>query len=173
MHFFQPDGLARPQMQRFARKPTAARAGLEPMEFSASITLLSPPAQVFDCLRNLRCLCDWWPGASRLQPLPPGLCGVGDCGLLLVDGEEVLLKVLAFKPGCRLILSLVLARAPLLMDLTVASVEAACRVQLQLEIPTPLNHFRQRGDALWLKLTGHRAAAALEAHLRQSPRITD
>lgn len=171
MSFVHADHPLDPHIQRFARSATAPEAGLQLMGYQATISLVHAASAVFDCLRNLRCLCDWWPGASRLQPLPPGLCGVGDCGILHVDGDDALLKVLAFKPGSRLILTLALARAPLLLDLTVTTLQAASRVRLKLEIPTPLNPLRQQSDALWLRLKGDRAAAALAAHLRQSPRV--
>ena len=88
---------------RSARNHTGS---LEMQCFQLTLALPFASANVFDCLRDLSCLVHWWPHAKSIQPLPPGLCNVGDMAIFSLTKSDALLRVLIFKPGKRMVLAL-------------------------------------------------------------------
>ena len=158
----------------FASTARIARASvaLEDMLcFQTEISLPYGEQAVFDCLRDLGCLVHWWPRAIALSPIPPGLCNVGDMAVLSVRGEAVLLRVLSFKPGKRILLALALAYSPVVLDLSVSAKAGNCGVQLNLETPFARGQLASARQSIWLRLLGTSAAAGLDRHLRASPRL--
>jgi hypothetical protein len=140
--------------------------------FKSELSLPYAGAAVFNCLRDLGCLVDWWPNARALTPFPPGLCNVGDMAVLNIRGESVLLRVLCFKPGKRILLALGLRQAPVFLELFVSQPLAlGCTVMLKLETPITHSQFASAKSWLWLRLLGARASAGLDRHLRVSPRM--
>jgi hypothetical protein len=148
----------------------------ETHSFHAHIKLGFASEAVFNCLRDLACLLDWWPHARALHPIPPGLCKVGDMGILQVGQHFGLLRVLAFKPGKRIFLALSLSLAPVLLELSVLPAPAVCgsqccSVRVGLEspcMPNARNHVRRQR---WLEILGAKAERALHAHLLRSSRL--
>ena len=159
----------------FDSSAKAARASValdDMLRFQTEICLPYSEHAVFDCLRDMGCLLHWWPKARSLCPIPPGLCNVGDMAVLDVRSESVLLRVLAFKPGKRILLAIGLSHAPVLLDLSVStSLEHTCCVRLMLETPQGHGHLASARQWIWLRLLGASAAAALDRHLRVSPRL--
>ncbi|MBV6413100.1 MAG: hypothetical protein OMOMHJEC_00890 [Xanthomonadales bacterium] len=96
-----------------ASEPAAAdsichRAGLE----------FELPAQaVFDYLRDLRRLREWWPDARAVLASPPGICGVGDVGCLRGRWQDLWFRVLSYRAGTRLVLAMHTRATVLLVDL--------------------------------------------------------
>jgi len=151
-----------------------ARASAQVDDMLSHQSTINLPCQaqaVFECLRDMGCLVHWWPKASSLHPIPPGLCNVGDMAVLEVRGEPVLLRVLSFKPGKRILLVLGMARAPVLLDLSVSTKHGLCAVQLKLETPYTHGQLASARQWLWLRLLGASAAAGLNRHLRGSQRL--
>jgi uncharacterized membrane protein len=65
----------------FTRGVKAARAQAysdELLKVQTTLQLDAPSESVFDCLRDLACLQDWWPHLRRIHALPGGLHGAGD-----------------------------------------------------------------------------------------------
>jgi hypothetical protein len=122
--------------------------------------------RVFDCLRNLGCLCRWWPHARALYPEPPGLCDVGDIAVLQLTDGPALLKVLCFQPGRRIVLSLHRPGLPLLLELSVGGDQSHSQIRLQLEVERRSGAIASARQAFWLSLLSRRAAASLRRHLR-------
>jgi hypothetical protein len=150
-------------------------ADLEPtLSFYTDIEVHFAHQAVFDCLRDMGCLVDWWPHASAIHPIPPGLCNVGDMAVLNIREHPVLLRVLSFKAGQRIVLALGLDVAPILLELSVShSCPESCRVRLALETPVVSGLWGTSRQRVWLRILGARAGAALARHLRQSPRLAD
>lgn len=136
------------------------------LRVGTSIEIAAPPQRVFNCLRNLGCLCRWWPRARALYPEPPGLCDVGDMAVLQLSDGPALLKVLCFQPGRRIVLSLRQPGQALLLDLGVTGGEAHSRIRLQLEIERCTGAIASARQAFWLSLLSRRAAGGLRRHLR-------
>ena len=99
---------------------------------------------MFDCLRDLSCLVHWWPRAKSIQPLPPGLCNVGDMAVFSLRKSDALLRVLIFKPGKRMVLALDLQHGLVLLDLSVHGDDQQCRLQFRLETPLSSQGMRER-----------------------------
>lgn len=148
---------------RTARK-TLAEAGL--LAWSRTLALPEGPAAIMDCLRRLGCLTDWWPDALDIRPLPAGLCQPGDAGLLETSSEELLLRVLAFRPR-RLILALAGQRMITIVDLAIRESEGGCELTIRLERPAPGWPVADQWAARRLSTFGSKAAARMEWHLRQ------
>lgn len=169
-----------------------ARAHTESLEmhcFQAHIELPGSHERVFNCLRDLTCLMHWWPHAQSLRPLPPGLCNVGDMAILRARQDNALLRVLAFKPGRRMVLAIGFKQGLVVLDLAVRQVDAGCKnpaqvaqsevaanqplcqVQFRVETPQNANSPRSARLGLWLGVLGSRAVAALEQHLLVLPRV--
>lgn len=155
-----------------ARLTQAALGSVDLLSWSRTVTLAIEPAAAMDCLRRLGCLVDWWPGARALRPLAPGLCGVGDVGLLDTASGERLLRVLAFRPG-RLVLVLAARRSLTVLDVGVRASAAGSALTLSLERPPAggalANHLAGRR----LARLGERALAGLQAHLRERVEAND
>lgn len=152
-----------------ARAARACVAGEDLHRVRRTIDLALDPQSVFDCLRNLGCLVDWWPHARALHPIPPGLCTVGDMAVLELRRQRALLRVLVYKPGQRILLVLGLESAPVLIDLSVHATSAgACRVGLQLETPIAANRWSSGRRCVWLSALASRAAQSLGVHLQRS-----
>lgn len=153
-------------------KTARASAELDDMLcFQNTISLPYGELAVFNCLRDLGCLVQWWPKATSLSPIPPGLCDVGDMAVLNVRGAAVLLRVLSFKPGKRILLALGMPRAPVLLDLSVSENQRHCTVKLKLETPGAQGQLASSRQWVWLRLLGASAAAGLDRHLRGSPNL--
>jgi len=142
--------------------------GCELIGHSVRFELPRESSRVFDCLRNLGCLTHWWPRALSVQSLPPGVHGIGDCGLLTLERETAWFRVMAFVPARRIVLALVLAHDLLIIDLRVRSGTTHCAVELRIEAPRHRARLTNLWQALWLRLLCSRAAARLEAHLLES-----
>lgn len=138
--------------------------------FQLTLALPFASGNVFDCLRDLSCLVQWWPQAKSIQPLPPGLCNVGDMAIFSLRKSEALLRVLIFKPGKRMVLALGLSQGLVLLDLSVRGSGKQCELQFRLETPHSGQPLRELRQWLWLRTLGASAAAGLEQHLRSSER---
>ncbi len=147
--------------------------------FQLTLALPFASANVFDCLRDLSCLVHWWPHAKSIQPLPPGLCNVGDMAIFSLTKSDALLRVLIFKPGKRMVLALGLEPGLVLLDLSVkgdgescgGKAQESCELQFRLETPRSGQPIRELRQWLWLRTLGARAAAGMERHLRNSERV--
>ena len=139
--------------------------------FQLTLKLPFACSNVFDCLRDLSCLLHWWPQAKSIQPLPPGLCNVGDMAVFSLTKSDALLRVLIFKPGKRMVLALGLEAGLVLLDLSVRGQEESCELQFRLETPRSGQPLRELRQGLWLRTLGARAAAGMERHLRSSERV--
>jgi hypothetical protein len=135
---------------------------------TARFRLPLPSAQVFDCLRNLRCLACWWPQARDIVALPPGLYGTGDVAVLKLRGENVVVLVIAYKPGRRIVLALRKERSRLLLDLRVRADASSTTLELALDTPRAQSFIAQSVQQLRLRLLCREAATRLERHLRAS-----
>ena len=153
---------------RSARNHTGS---LEMHCFQTNLALPFASANVFDCLRDLSCLVHWWPQAKSIQPLPPGLCNVGDMAVFSLRKSDALLRVLIFKPGKRMVLALGLAHGLVLLDLVVQGDCEHCELQFRLESPRSGQPLRELRQWLWLRTLGASAAARMERHLRSSERV--
>ena len=153
---------------RSARNHTGS---LEMHCFQLTLALPFASANVFDCLRDLSCLVHWWPQAKSIQPLPPGLCNVGDMAIFSLRKSDALLRVLIFKPGKRMVLALSLAQGLVLLDLSVKGDGEQCELQFRVETPRCGQPLRELRQWLWLRTLGARAAAGMERHLRSSERV--
>ena len=139
--------------------------------FQLTLALPFASRNVFDCLRDLSCLVHWWPQAKSIQPLPPGLCNVGDMAIFSLNKNDALLRVLIFKPGKRMVLALGLKPGLVLLDLSVRGQGEHCELQFRLETPRSAQPLRELRQGLWLRTLGARAAAGMERHLRSSERV--
>lgn len=155
-------------IRQSARSACAALAEADLLAWSHSIELPEGPAAVMDCLRRLGCLVDWWPGARVLRPPAGGLCQAGDMGLLETGTEDLLLRVLAFRPR-RLVLALAGRRTLTVVDLTLREAASGCALTLRLERPAPGWPLADQWAARRLASFAIRAAAQLERHLRDRP----
>ena len=153
---------------RSARNHTGS---LEMQCYQTNLTLPFASAKVFDCLRDLSCLLHWWPHARSIQPLPPGLCNVGDMAVFSLRKNDAMLRVLIFKPGKRMVLALGLVHGLVLLDLTVRGDDQQCELQFRLETPRSGQPLREMRQWLWLRTLGASAAAGMERHLRTSERV--
>lgn len=142
--------------------------GSELISHGGRFKLTNPSAEVFGCLRNLGCLAHWWPRAVAVRPLPPGVFGIGDIGLLELKRETAWFRVMAYVPGRRVVLALVLTHDLLIVDLRVTGGEGACTVELRIEAPRHRATLTNLWQSLWLRILCVRAAARLENHLRES-----
>jgi|CXWL01.1.fsa_nt_gi hypothetical protein len=142
--------------------------GSELIGHSVRFTVQEPGSAVFNCLRNLGCLAHWWPRALAVKPLPPGVFGIGDIGLLELTRETAWFRVMAYVPGRRIVLALVLAHDLLIVDLRVLGSHEACSVELRIEAPRHRATLTNLWQALWLRMLCNRAAVALQGHLRSS-----
>ena len=138
----------------------------------AQLQLPFASAQVFDCLRNLACLADWWPGATGIAALPPGVYGTGDVALLRLGRDHATVRVLAYKPGRRIVLSVQWPRQRVLVDLRVRGDATTTQVDLSIESPRASTLLAQTLQGLRLRALCRGARERLERHLRQSPRVT-
>lgn len=142
----------------------------ESVAFSQSVLAMPyPTASVFDCVRNLGCLVHWWPGAISIIALPPGVYSAGDVAVITLRDFNVAVRVIAFKPDRRIVLSFAQKDGHLLVDLRVRSSNAGCVLTLSLETARatgPLSHFFQ---CRRLRRLCHKAAEQLAQHLRSSP----
>jgi len=142
---------------------------LEPVARAAcQLQLTQSTTRVFDCLRDLRCLAHWWPGARDIVSLPPGLYGAGDVAVLKLRQENVVVLVLAYKPGSRIVLALRKPRSRLLLDLRVRCAAAGTLLDLVIETPRAPSFLAQTVRQLRLRLLCREAAARIERHLRTS-----
>ena len=136
---------------------------------SASLRLPCAPARVFDCLRNLKCLVHWWPGAEDILAVPPGVYGPGDVAVLKLRRESVGVLVIAYKPGRRIVLSLQKERSRLLVDLRVRASGSDALLELAIEAPNAPTRLAQAVQRMRLRGLCREAATGLERHLRASP----
>lgn len=127
--------------------------------------------RVFDGLRNLARLADWWPGATGIDALPPGVYGAGDAALLRLGPERAGVHVIAYKPGRRIVLSMLLPSGRVLVDLRVRGDETATTLSLAIESPRAPNLLAQTLQGLRLRKLCRDAGVRLERHLRQSPTV--
>jgi hypothetical protein len=143
------------------------------LRVGTSIDIAAPAHRVFACLRNLGCLCRWWPRAVALHPQPPGLCNVGDIALLQLSDGPALLKVLCYQPDRRIVLSLHRPGLPLLLEIGVErgkrgaadGTGEASQIRLQLEVERRNGAIASARQAFWLSLLSRRAASGLRQHL--------
>ena len=154
-----------------ARNARDQTGSLEMHCFHLTLALPFASTNVFDCLRDLSCLVHWWPQAKSIQPLPPGLCNVGDMAIFSLAKSDALLRVLIFKPGKRMVLALGLQPGLVLLDLSVHGSGDSCELQFRLETPRSGEPLRELRQSLWLRTLGARAAAGMERHLRASERV--
>lgn len=141
-------------------------------QYSTHIDTPFARQRVFDCLRDLSCLRHWWPHARSIEALPGGLCGVGDFGVLHVRDEAVLLRVLVFKPGHRMVLALRFARGSILLDLScIDQPGGGCTVRLRLESIAPASQLNSLRYSTWMSSLGAFAAQGLSRHLHESPNV--
>ena len=152
-------------IRQSARSACAALAEAELLAWSRTIQLPEGPAAVMDCLRRLGCLVDWWPGAWSVRPLSGGLCQPGDVGLLETEAEDLLLRVLTFRPR-RLVLALAGRKSLTVVDFALREVAAGCELVLRFERPAPGWPLADQWAARRLSAFGTKAAARLEWHLR-------
>ncbi len=136
--------------------------GSELLRYAVRLRLPMNAARVFDCLRNLECLADWWPRAIRVRSLPPGVFGVGDMGIVELTHDTAWFRVMHYKPDRRLVLALVSRKDVLLIDLRWHEPD---KLELVLEAPRRGRRFGAFWQSLWLKLLCVRASRALEKHL--------
>jgi hypothetical protein len=136
----------------------------------AQLELPFATAQVFDCLRNLACLADWWPGARGIVASPPGVYGAGDTALLQLGADYATVHVIAYKPGRRIVLSVQWPRQRVLVDLRVRGDADTTQVDLSIESPRAATLLAQTLQGLRLRALCRGARDRLERHLRQSPR---
>lgn len=154
---------------RLSHPPLLAREGAAQADWLSlerSLRLSCQQQRVFACLRNLACLCRWWPQAEQLQPLPPGLCQPGDLAWLQWRGRATLLKVLDYQPDRRIVLSLRPPDDILLLDLQLRSMADGCHLRLRLETARREGLLAGTQQALSLTRLLDRASRRLEAHLR-------
>lgn len=135
---------------------------------SATLRLTCKSPRVFDCLRNLKCLAHWWPGAQNIVALPPGVYGTGDVAVLQLRGENVGVLVIAYKPGRRIVLSLQMERSRLLVDLRVRAIESETVVELSFEAPRASTFLAQTVQQVRLRGLCRDAAIGLDRHLHAS-----
>lgn len=135
----------------------------------ARIRLPLASDRVFDGLRNLACLADWWPGATGIAALPPGVYGAGDAALLRLGPDRARVHVIAYKPGRRIVLSVCLPIGRVLVDLRVRGDERTTMLTLAIESPRASTLLAQTLQGLRLRKLCRDAGARLERHLRQSP----
>ncbi len=162
-------------LQRLDALPRGRSAEVAPdwLRVGTSIEIAAPTQRVFACLRNLGCLCRWWPRAVALYPQPPGLCNVGDIALLQLHDGPALLKVLCYQPNRRIVLSLHRPGLPLLLEITVdhsqrgepITAAQGSRIRLQLEVERRSGAIASARQAFWLSLLSRRAASGLRQHL--------
>lgn len=155
-------------IRQSARSACAALAEADLLAWSRTIELPEGPAAVMECLRRLGCIVDWWPGARSVRPLSGGLCQPGDVGLLETETEDLLLRVLAFRPR-RLVLALAGRKTLTMVDLMLREADTGCELTFRLERPAPGWPLADQWAARRLSAFGTRAAARLEWHLRQRP----
>lgn len=154
-------------------EPRRIHAGCPEAVLCAQVQLRLPFAStpVFECLRNLACLADWWPDASGIVAVPPGVYGTGDSALLLFGPDCATVRVIAYKPGRRIVLSLQRPRQQMLIDLRVSGDADATRLVLSLESPRAATILAQTLQGLRLRRLCRQAGERLERHLRRAPRI--
>lgn len=102
----------------------------------ASLHLPLSPAAVFDGLRDLKGLAHWWPDARNIVAVPPGVYAAGDHALLELRRERVAVRVLAYKPGRRIVLSLLKRHSRLLVDIRVRPAGPGTLLDLAIESPS-------------------------------------
>ena len=130
----------------FCTSPHNARADTDSLDmhcFQLTLALPFASENVFDCLRDLSCLVHWWPQAQSIQPLPPGLCNVGDMAIFKLRKSDALIRVLIFKPGKRMVLAFGLEQGLVLLDLSVSGDGEKCEVKFRLETPRSGQPFRE------------------------------
>lgn len=158
-----------PHDRHYERHPTHAPC-LDTVAYAhAASSLPFAPERVFDCVRNLGCLVHWWPGARGIVATPPGVYAAGDVALLQLAREAVAVRVIAYKPGRRIVLSMQYECRRLLVDLSVQGNEAGSVVRLSIEAPRESNWLAAKLQALRLRSVCRTAAARLVLHLRNSP----
>jgi hypothetical protein len=121
--------------------------------------------RVMACLRNLGCLVDWWPAATRIVAAPPGVYAVGDVALLELAGAVIVVRVIAYKPASRIVLSLQRDEGRLLVDLRVCDDGTGCTLSLTMETPRVGTMLAQTLQGLRLRALCRQAAARLGRHL--------
>lgn len=124
---------------------------------------------VFDCLRNLGCLVHWWPGARGILAVPPGVYSAGDVALLQLERGSLVVRVIAYKPGRRIVLSLQQERRHWLVDLRVRALGERCALRMTFEAPREANWLSYTLQGLRLRALCRNAAEQLAHHLRNSP----
>lgn len=144
----------------------------ESVAFSQSVLAMPyPSASVFDCVGNLGCLVHWWPGALSIIALPPGVYFAGDVAVIALQRQSVAVRVIAYKPERRIVLSLSQDEGQLLVDLRVRPSATGSVLTLSLETARatgPLSYFFQ---CRRLRRLCRTAAEQLAQHLRSSPVI--
>lgn len=100
------------RLQRAQPEPVAAVE-----DARRTLPLRLPVDQLGRQLRELMPLCRCLPGITRIHPLPGGLSGVGDCGLLEGTDGPGLLRIRAWRPDGRLWLSVDRTASRLQVDL--------------------------------------------------------
>jgi hypothetical protein len=166
------DTLACASFRLSARRARAALSEAALVAWSRTIELPEGPAAVMDCLRRMGCLVEWWPGAWAIRPVGGGLCQVGDIGLLEAHPEDLMIRVLAFRPR-RLVLALAGARSLTVVDLVLRESASGCELGIRFERPAPGWAGADAWAARRLANFGARAAARLEWHLRERMRPRD
>ncbi len=171
----EPDTRLTRCLQRLDPFARSTEAAPDWLRVGTSIEIAAPTQRVFACLRNLGCLCRWWPRAVALHPQPPGLCNVGDIALLQLKDGPTLLKVLCYQPDRRIVLSLHRPGLPLLLEISVDRSQRAAkdataavqgsRIRLQLEVERRSGAIASARQAFWLSLLSRRAASGLRQHL--------
>ncbi len=127
---------------------------------SVSLDLPLDPRRAFECLRNLNCLVHWWPRAVSVRPLPPGIFGVGDMGILELARGSAWFRVMRYVPNRRLLLALVNRRDVLAIEL-----RWVAQNRLDLVLEAPRRRYGLFWQSLWLRAMCIRAARALKRHL--------
>lgn len=116
------------RLQRAQPEPTATVE-----DARKALPLNMPVDRLGRQLRELMPLCRCLPGITRIHPLPGGLCGVGDCGVLDGPDGPGLLRIRAWRPDGRLWLSVDRAAARLQVDLRWQRAVAGSRLMVELQ----------------------------------------
>jgi hypothetical protein len=131
----------------------------------AHISFALDRQRVMACLRNLGCLVDWWPGARRMVALPPGVYAAGDLAILELEREVIGVRVIAYKPERRIVLSLQRESGLLLLDLRVRDDAVGVTIDLTLEAARAPTMLAQTLQGIRLRALCRQASERLSRHL--------
>lgn len=134
----------------------------------ARLGLPFPARQVFERLRDLGALADWWPEATAIAAAPPGVYGAGDVAVLYLGLEPASVRVIAYKPGRRIVLAMQMLRQRLLIDLRISGDHDSTRIDLSIETPRASTFLAQTLQGLRLGSLCRRAGQRLTRSLGQS-----